>query len=168
MLITDKRLQRCVLHEQEILLPDEEAWKELERDPNIGDTPVFKEGSLAYFLAVTRHYPEVSLAIYDQGASKLGHGKSANLTPLHLMRIDQQWIRVEVGSINCLLCDWHGYVAEVSAFEIYMGANCRKAMESAPYMQFVCPKCNLPSPREMLVVKVFGPNKELNGIPILV
>ncbi len=136
---TDPRISRAIVDGQELLLPDEEAWREILEAGELDGRPVGVGRLPEQFRDLAARVPGLSVAL---GADPT-EGKPWWV--YHVALIDRGYARVQVERQKHS-CGWEGLTGNHRVMAIYLGTDDPLSRMRAHWdlPQVACPKCGDP------------------------
>lgn len=138
---TDPHIRTELVDGEEVIIPDECAWKLLREDFTLGEWSARSSSLLGAIWAdfhFARHHTRFVL-----GLRRLVIGKSKDLLPLLLFRMGERWQRVSTEGPACTVCGWMGFAATPLSSDLYLGLPNRSELlkATAELPEVPCPRC---------------------------
>ncbi len=139
----DSRIRRETVDGQVLLVPSEEAWAELMREPRLDGRPLGVGRLLQQFRSVAGRTDDVVVAL---GRTAEAHQP---WVLYHLVSAGGRLRRVVVESQTCWSCGWIGLTGNPRDLALYEGtAQPLQALQSAATLPVLsCADCNAPLSR---------------------
>lgn len=135
-----------------VYLPTQEEWQEIFTKNEFFDKKVRSRTGLdkwiEYRLELSKKYPELQLGLFQYGLEKFG------LSPIVILKIDNDLQRVHIEELTCEYCDWHGETANPMLSDLYkIGTWLVETRKAERFPVLPCPKCNNKLPRHPIWIE---------------
>jgi hypothetical protein len=114
---SDPRLTRIVVDGAPLLVPSEDAWVELEREPVLEGRPLASGGILEAHRVLARRVPGLVVALGEERVP----GKPWIV--VHLAELAGKRTRMVVESASCTQCEVSVLIGVTLSYDLYMGTD---------------------------------------------
>lgn len=144
--INDPHLKSELVDEQLVLIPDEQGWEILRKNPQIGNIEIAGNNVINLLweqIDFVKRHPQFTIGLYKPSEVY------EKWFPLVLLSTDRGWQRVYLEILTCNMCGWEGQTANPLVAELYFGVKRKWEIlkETEKYPILSCPKCKNKLPR---------------------